>query len=52
MESEKRVAYTLSETDCERFFDISGYVLSPKRSQIGMKKYEETVMLSHNIPSV
>ena len=51
-ESEKFVAYTLSETDCERFFNISGYSLLPKRARIEVINYEETTVPSHNTQSV
>ena len=52
MESEKRAAYTLSETECEIFFNISGYVFSPKQARIGFRNYEETAMLSQNMQMV
>ena len=49
MESEKRASYTLSETDCESFFDIPVYMLSPKGERIGLRKYKETAILSHKM---
>ena len=51
-ESEKHAAYTLYETDCEQFFNISGYVFSPKLEWIGVRNYEDTAMLSYNMQSV
>ena len=48
----EHAAYNLSETDYERVFDISGYVLSPKRAQLGVRNYEGIAMLSHNMQLV
>ena len=52
VDSEKCAAYNLSETDCERFLNISGYVFSTKRERIGLRNYEGTAMLYHNMQSV
>ena len=52
LEIEKRAAYTFSDTYCELFFNISGYVLSPKWARIGVINYEETEMLCHNMQLV
>ena len=48
MEIEKHVAYTLSENNYENFFNLSEYVLLPKKAWIGVINYEETAMLSRN----
>ena len=52
MESEKHVAYTLSENNYENFFNLSEYVLLPKKAWIGVINYEETEMLCHNMQLV
>jgi hypothetical protein len=35
------------EVGCERFFNLSGYVSQPRRSQLGVRNYERIAMLSH-----
>ena len=34
------------EVGCERFFNLSGYVSSPKRTTLGVRNYERLAMLS------
>ena len=41
-EESRRVA----EVGCERFFNLAGYVSSPKRTGLGVKTYERLAMLS------
>jgi len=40
------------EVGCERFFSISGYVSAPRRTQLGVRTYEQLAMLAPNINSV
>ena len=34
------------EVGCERFFNLAGYVSSPKRTNLGVRNYERLAMLS------
>ena len=34
------------EVGCERFFGLSGYVSSPRRTRLGVRNYERLAMLS------
>ena len=40
------------EVGCERFFNLSGYVSSPKRTQLGVRNYERLAMLASIVQSV
>ena len=37
---------------CERFFNLSGYISSPKRTSLGVRTYERLAMLSNLIQNV
>ena len=34
------------EVGCERFFNLAGYISSPKRTRLGVRTYERLAMLS------
>ena len=40
------------EVGCERFFSISGYLSDSRRTQLGVRTYEQLAMLAPNINSV
>ena len=40
------------EVGCERFFNISGYISSNKRSNLGVRDYERIALLAKNLPSI
>jgi hypothetical protein len=40
------------EVGCERFFGLSGYISSPRRSRLGVRTYERAAMLALIIQSV
>jgi hypothetical protein len=43
---QKKVSTRVVEVGCERFFALSGYVLAPRRSRLGVRSYEPLAMLS------
>jgi hypothetical protein len=47
-ESARRVV----EVGCERFFGLSGYVSSPRRSRLGVRNYERIAMLAMIVQTV
>jgi len=40
------------EVGCERFFGLSGYILSPRRSRLGLPTYKHVAMLVSIIQNV
>ena len=40
------------EVGCERFFNLSGYVSSPKRTQLRVRNYERLAMLASIVQDV
>ena len=40
------------EVGCERFFNLSGYISSPKRTNSGVRDYERIALLAKNLPNI
>ena len=40
------------EVGCERFFGLSGYISSPRRTRLGVKSYERLAMLASILQNV
>jgi hypothetical protein len=49
---QKKVSTLVVEVGCERFFALSGYVLAPRRTRLGVRSYEPLVMLSMIVNSL
>ncbi len=47
-----QAARQVVEVGCERFFGLSGYISSPRRSRLGVRTYERVSMLALIIQSV
>ncbi len=47
-ESSRRVV----EVGCEHFFGLSGYILSPRRTRLGVRTYERLAMLASIVHTV
>ena len=47
-EASRRVA----EVGCERFFSLSGYVLAPRRTKLGVRTYERLAMMAFILQKV
>jgi hypothetical protein len=45
-------AWRVVEVGCEQFFDLSGYISSPRRSRLGVRTYKRVAMLASIIQSV
>jgi hypothetical protein len=45
-------AWQVAEVGCERFFGLSGYISSPRRSWLGVRTYKRVAMLASIIQSV
>ena len=50
--AQREAAWRVVEVGCERFFGFSGYILSPRRSRLGVCTYERVTMLASIIQSV
>ena len=50
--AQKKASVQVVEVGCERFFNLSGYVSSPKRTSLGVRTYERLAMLSSLIQNV
>ena len=37
------------EMECERFFDLAGYILAPRHTRLGVRTYEQLAMLASNV---
>ena len=52
MIAQKKASVQVVEVGCERFFNLSGYISSPKRTCLGVRTYERLAMLSSLIQNV
>ena len=52
MIAQKKASVQVVEVGCERFFNLSGYISSPKRTSLGVRTYERLAMLSSLIQNV
>ena len=41
-----------TEVGCERFFSLSGYILAPRRTRLGVRTYECMALLASNLPKI
>ncbi len=49
---QRKQARCIVEVECERFFGLSGYVLGPRQTNLGVRTYEHLAMLTslvHNV---
>jgi len=44
--AQREAAWQVVEVGCEKFFGLSGYILSPRRSRLGVRTYERVAMLA------
>ena len=49
---QREAARRIVEVGCERFFGLSGYVLGPRRTNLGVRKYEHLAMLTSIVQNV
>jgi hypothetical protein len=50
--AQREAARRVVEVGCERFFGLSGYISSPRRSRLGVRTYERVAMLASIIQNV
>jgi len=50
--AQREGARQVAEAGCERFFDLSGNISSPRRSRLGVRSYEHVAMLAPIIQNV
>ncbi len=49
---QREAAWHIVEVGCERFFGLSGYVLGPRRTNLGVRTYERLAMLTSLVQNV
>ena len=49
---QREASRRVTEVSCERFFGLSGYVSSPRRSTLGVRNYERLALLASNLANV
>ena len=50
--AQREAARQVAEVGCERFFDLSGDIASPRRSRLGMRTYKCLAMMASIIQNV
>ena len=50
--AQREAARQVVEVGCEQFFGLSVYILSPRRSRMGVRTYERVAMLASIIQNV
>jgi hypothetical protein len=49
---QREASWGVTEVSCERFFGLSGYVSSLRRSMLGVRNYERLALLASNLPNI
>jgi len=47
--AQRKESLRVAEVGCERFFNLSGYVSSPKRTRTNVRNYERLALLAKNL---
>jgi hypothetical protein len=49
---QREASRRVKEVSCERFFGLSGYVSSPRRSMLGVRNYKRLALFASNLPNI